>query len=445
MEASKVRDLCERILGLAGAEESEVIYFETSTALTRFANNQIEQNVSEVVANVMIRGHWGRRVARVTGSRFDDESLKRLLAKAAEIAAVQKDSPDLLPLTEPQSYKSADHFCEATAAASPEVRADGVRAHLAPVRAKGLTAAGIYSTGHQAVAIANSRGLWAHDRFTTGTFSTQVMGEKGSGFAAQTFPSIQSIDIAALTERAIGKCIGSEQPADLPPGKYTVILEPAAVSNLLMFTGFFGFSAQAHLDGRTPFVGKEGERVFGENITIRDNAYHELATGVPFDFEGMPRQIVTLIDKGVLTSLVHDRSTAVKMNANSTGHALPQPNPNGPVPLNLCLEPGERTPEEIIADTPKGILVTQFHYTNLVNPMELSLTGMTRNGTFMIENGKVTGAVKNMRFTESVIRALSKVTALGNDLTLASSTFGGGYLVPTLRIEDFTFSSATEF
>lgn len=445
MEASKIRELCDRVLELSGAEETEVTYFEVATALTRFANNQIEQNVSEVVANIMVRGHWGKKIARVTGSRFDDDSLRRLMTKAAEIATVQKDSPDLQPLAESQTYQPTDHFCELTASASPDERARGVREHILPVSAKGLTASGIYSTGYQTVAIANSRGLWAHDRFSTGSFSTQVMGAQGAGFAVQTSPSIKRVDIATLTDRAMGKCLGSENPANLQPGEYTVILEPSAVSNLLMFCGMLAFNAQAHIEGRTPFAGKVGEKVFGDNITIRDNAFHELATGVPFDFEGMPRQNTTLIDRGVLASLVHDRSTAAKTETTSTGHALPQPNPNGPVPLNLCLEPGEQTPEEIIAATPKGILVTQFHYTNLVNPMELSITGMTRNGTFMVENGRITGAVKNMRFTESVIKAFSNVTAVGSDLTLASSTFGGGYLVPTLRIEKFNFSSATEF
>jgi PmbA protein len=240
------------------------------------------------------------------------------------------------------------------------------------------------------------------------------MGKQGSGFAMGAFSRVGRIDIEALSRRAIDKCLRSEDPRPLEPGSYTVILEPSATSNLMMFMGMLAFNGLAHAEKRSPFAGKLGQRVFGDNVTIEDNAYHDLAHGMPFDFEGLPRQRVTLVEGGVLQGLIHDRRTAKLMKTESTGHALPQPNPSGPWPLNLMLQPGEQTPEEILAGTKKGILVTQFHYTNIVNPMEISLTGMTRNGTFMVEDGQIVHAVKNMRFTESVIKAFNHVSAIGN-------------------------------
>ncbi len=445
MDQNEVIRLCEQALGYSSADETEVIYHEVASALTRFANNQIEQNVAEVVADLTFRGVWGQKTARVTTSRFDEPSLRRVAATAEEVARTQRDNPDLLPLPGEQAYQTSDHYCAETASFTPERRAELVSTHIGPVAQAAYTAAGIFQTGHQAVAVANSNRLRAYDRFSQATFSTQVMGDDGAGFASHVHHRAETVDIGALTERALEKCRASQVPQPLEPGEYTVILEPSAVSNLLMFMGPLGFNALAHIEGRSPFGGKVDEKVLGENITIEDNAYHEQAGGVPFDFEGMPRQRVTLIDRGVLKSLVHDRRTAAQMQTETTGHALPQPNPNGPWAMNLMIQPGDQSPEEIIQSTRRGILVTQFHYTNIVNPMELSITGMTRNGTYMIEDGKITHAVKNMRFTESVIKALSNVSAVGNDIKLASSTFGGGYLVPTLRIENFTFSSATDF
>jgi predicted Zn-dependent protease len=445
MDEKQAKKICDKLLKFTDADEAEVLFHETSSALTRFANNQIEQNVSEAVADVTFRGVWGKRTARVTTSRFDDAALKRVADKTKEIASVQKDNPELLNIPEPQKYEKIEHFCEKTAFFTPEDRAEAVARHIKPVKAKKLTAAGIYETGFDSVAVANSKGLWAFDFFTKATFSTQVMGGVGSGFANAIQTKTEDIDIDALTLRAIDKCVSSEKPKAIKPGEYTVILEPDAVSNLLMFTSWLAFNALSYIEKRSPMTGKLGQKVFGDKITIKDDAYAKLSSGVPFDFEGMPRKRLTLVEKGVLKNLAHDRRTAKMMGVETTGHALPQPNPSGPYAMNLNIAPGKDSPEKIIKSTKNGVLVTQFHYTNVVNPMQLSITGMTRNGTFMIENGEIAYAVKNMRFTESVIKALSNVSAIGNDPTCASSTFGGGYVVPTLRIEKFTFSSGTEF
>ncbi|MBI4713307.1 MAG: hypothetical protein HY762_08430 [Planctomycetes bacterium] len=210
---------------------------------------------------------------------------------------------------------------------------------------------------------------------------------------------------------------------------------------------FRGFGALGYQEGRSFLSGKLGSRVMGGNISITDDVYHPLIQGMPFDFEGMPRQKVTLIDKGVARNVVYDRLTAKKdRRTHSTGHGLPQPNPQGPLPTSLILQPGDSSIAEMIASTKKGLLISEFHYTNLVEPMKMVLTGMTRNGLYLIENGIITRGVKNMRFTESVLRALSNVELISRETELHKGFFGGGgFIVPTLKINNFNFSSETKF
>jgi predicted Zn-dependent protease len=232
------------------------------------------------------------------------------------------------------------------------------------------------------------------------------------------------------------------------------VLEPAAVSSLLLFTASHGFGAQQVMDGCSFLSGRLGEPVFGANVSVADDAFHPLAVGPVFDGVGMPRQRVALVERGVAKGLVHDQSTAKRAGCASTGHAQPQPSRDGPYAGNLVLETGggggagasaSTGTDDLIRGVKRGLLVTQFHYSNVVEPTKLTLTGMTRNGTFLIENGEIVGAVKNMRYTESLVEAFGRVSAMGGDATLASALFGGWVVVPSVRIEGFGFSSGTEF
>jgi predicted Zn-dependent protease len=446
MERDRAREICERGLSFASADEAEVLLQGGSSALTRFANNRIEQNVNETGYGISVRAVFGKKVGRASTNNFDDESLKKAVESAELIARYQKDDEELLPMPGPQEYREIANFVEATAGFSPTDRAEAITDLINHCRSEaGLTTAGIFSNESQYLALANSKGLFAYDCMTSAVFSATVMTDDSAGWAEDNNKYVTKIDLKNVAGTAIDKALKSREPVAVEPGEYTVVLEPAASANLLIFLGWFAFGALVYQEGRSFLSGKLGKKVFGDNINISDNVFHELSSGLPFDFTGMPRRKVTLVENGVAKAIVHDRRTAKKDGVETTGHGLPLPNTSGPIPLNIVFQPGEASLEDMIASTKKGILVTQFHYANTVNPMKLVVTGMTRNGTFLIEDGKVTKAVKNMRMTESLEKILNNVEMIGKDAVKRRGFFGGGLVVPALKVNNFTFSSSTDF
>jgi predicted Zn-dependent protease len=442
----EAKQICDKVLSYSSTDETEVIIQSGSSALTRFANNQIEQNVNETGASLSVRTVFGKKVGRASTNMLDEKSLRRMVEAAEILARVQPDDEELLPMPQVQRYTELKNYVEATSQFGPKERAQALESLILRCRKeRNLTASGIFSTESRVLALANSKGLFACDRMTESVFSATVMTEDSAGWAEETSKDVREIDVEKVSGVAIEKAVSSRKPVSIKPGEYTVILEPSAAGDLLIFLGWLAFGALAYQEGRSFLSGKLGQKVFGENITIEDNVFHDMASGLPFDFEGMPRQRVSLIEKGVAKNVVHSRRTAKKAGTQTTGHGLPEPNTSGPIPLNLALAPGNSTLEEMVKSTEKGILVTQFHYTNPVNPMKLILTGMTRNGTFLIEKGKVNGAVKNLRFTESLEKVLSNVEMLGKELVKTRGFFGGGLVTPAMKVRNFTFSSATEF
>ena len=249
---------------------------------------------------------------------------------------------------------------------------------------------------------------------------------------------------AAVGRRAADKAVRSASPRAIEPGEYEVVLEPNAVSTLVGFLAYIGFGGRALTEGRSCLSGKEGQRVADPRITIYDDALSPETIGLPFDFEGTPRRRVDLIRDGVFLDGVYDRRTAKQAGKETTGHALPPPNPEGPFPLNLFMAPGEAGLEDMVAATSRGLLVTRFHYSNIVNPVESSITGMTRDGTWLIEDGEVRHPVVNLRFTQSILEALSEVSMVGRDTELASEFFFSASRVPALKIDRFRFTSRSD-
>jgi predicted Zn-dependent protease len=330
-------------------------------------------------------------------------------------------------------------------APDPDATARSVAAMTARARAEGCRAAGIQGAENELRLVMNSRGLDVADLDTRAEISFSVFKDDGAGWATGIAATRAGVSEAAISERAVAKALASRNAVAVAPGRYTVVLEPAAVASLLLFASYKGFGAQQVEDGSSFLSGKLGEKVVGDGISILDDCHHPLAVGHTFDGEGVPRTTVPLIEHGFARGLVHDRATAHRMGCRSTGHATPQPSCSGPIASNLVLAPGAGRGEELLRGVDRGILVTQFHYTNMVEPTALTLTGMTRNGTFLVERGEVARPVKNMRFTQSLVEALRHVTGIGGDAELSSALFGGFTVVPTVRIEDFQFSSGTEF
>jgi len=444
-DRTQLKESAQRALDYARGFDAEVILSTEDKALTRYGENVITQNIAGSEIRLSVRLLKDGRMGKASTSNLTDAGIKRCVETAREALKVAEPDAALLPLPEPQSYREKGSYHRVTHGLSPEARADGVARAVEVCRKEGLQGAGIFSSGARAVAVANSRGLWACHQMSRATFSLSAMSDDSSGWAEESDCDSDRIDIDRIVDRAVRIALDGREPGEIEPGSYTVIFEPAAVADFMLFLGWDAFNGLAFVEGRSCFSGKVGRKVVGDNITIVDDAFHPLTPGLPFDFEGLPRRPVTLIENGVFLGTVHDRRTARKAGVEQTGHALPQPDYYGPMPLNIIVSPGVSSREEMIAETDRGLLVTRLHYTNIIDPMKMTLTGMTRDGLFLIEGGRVVKGLKNMRFTDSVLHVLSNVVALSKDL-YKNETFwgGGGTVAPVIKVEDFHFTSRTE-
>jgi len=441
--ASELHRIAERVLKLSDADETEVDIGVVSDALTRFANNTIHQNVAEQNLSISVRAVIDGRTARATTNKTDEESLRRVVASAGELARFQPKNPDLLPMLKQQKIQKVRRYFPATAAATPADRARAVTRVCKAAQNSKQTAAGIFSTGMMETVFANSRGYFTHYEQTRAEFSVTMLEKDSSGWAKSTSQNMFDIDPDSLGAIAARKAIDSRGPKEIAPGHYTVILEPSAVLDLVGFL-FYDFAGTSVLDKRSMFTDRMNKPLFGSNITLWDDVYHPLQLGSPFDGEGVPRQRVLLVDQGVPRNLVYARATAKKMKAKPTGHGFSLPNEYGEAPMNLVFEGGNATLDEMIASTDRGILVTRLWYIREVDPYEKILTGMTRDGTFLVENGKISGGIRNFRFNQSMIKMLSNVEMLGKAVRAAGEE-SFDMVVPAMKVRDFHFSEVTKF
>jgi predicted Zn-dependent protease len=445
LEESRLRQLSDSALAQAKGYETELIFSVGEGALTRFGDSVITQNVVQGEAGVSIRLMKDGKMGKASTGNLTEKGIASCVASAKATLEFSAPDSELLPLISPQTYQSKESYNPRTLAFSPEERADGVTRAVNRFQKDDCVGAGIFSTGAGAIAIANSKGVWAYHQKTSSSFSVSAFSKDSSGWAQVTDRDAYALDLDGTAETAARKAIASRAPHTVEPGEWTVVLEPAAVADAMMYLAWEGFNGKLLVEGRSPFSGKAGQKVVGDNITIVDDAYHALTPGQPFDYEGMPRQRVSLIENGVFIGGVHDRATGKMAGVPSTGHALPQPDTGGPLPVNLVISAGKSTLEEMIGSTERGLLVTRFHYTNILDPMKLTITGMTRDGLFLIEKGRVVRGVKNMRFTESILAMLNNVELISSDLYKTDTFWGGGGTVaPAMKVNKFHFTSATE-
>jgi PmbA protein len=441
----EARAVAEAALDLPGADGIEVLFFHEWGGLTRFARSSIHQSTWREDTGIRVRVIVGGRVGVASSNDFSKEGARRVAANAlelAEVAAPDPMFPGLAPRADVAEKPVA--FDDATAETTPERRADGV-AGLVGQLGGGFHAAGAFETKAVEVAMANTEGQFCYAPYSQATVSTVVSGgEGGSGAADVAAGKADEVDLGEVGRRAFQKARDSQRARGVEPGRYDVVLEPPAVDTLVVFLAFMGFSGRAILEGRSPFSGKDGQQVAAPSIDIYDDALSPLTLGLPFDFEGTPKRQLDMIEKGVFRQGVHDRRSAKMAGTESTGHALPPPNPEGAFPLNLFLGTGDASLEAMIAGTSRGLLVTKFHYSNVVRPIETTITGMTRDGTWVIEDGQVAYPVKNLRFTQSILEALSNVEMVGRDSVLASEFFVAASRVPALKISGFNFTSASD-
>jgi len=454
----KAADIFDRIRKHSTADELEVIFYGGKSALTRFANNVIHQNVAEENYGVSVRTVFSGRTARATTNRLDEDSLRRVVEASESLAKVQHPDSDLLPLASEgarPTQKPPCRYFEATAAITPEARANAVGKIVHRAKHHKLTAAGIFSTSESVDGIFNSLGLTAWHEQTSAEISITMLGPDSSGWQKSNSPDITKLDGARLAELAATKAEQSAGPKEVPPGKYTVILEPSAVLDIVGFM-FWDFGGMAVLDQRSFLNDRVGTKLFGENINIWDDVNHPLQSGSPFDGEGMPRQKVQLVKNGAVERLVYARATVEKMKKSefadkvgpieATGHGFPLPNEMGEAPMNIVFEPSKSTQtiDQMLASTERGIYVTRLWYIREVDPYEKMVTGMTRDGTFLIEDGKIRYGLRNFRFNESLIKMLSNVEMMSEPVR-ASGEESFDMVVPAMKVKEFNFTEVTKF
>jgi predicted Zn-dependent protease len=441
---SLAQQVVDRALA-AGATEAEVLVISDDSALTRFANSEIHQNVAEDSVFVNLRFAIGKRVAVASTGRLDEDGLRALVERAAEIAPNVDELEDWGGLPEPDGEAAVAQplaYIAATAAATPESRAAEVRAVIGAADGVGALAFGSFRTAAETVSVANSRGIGVTERRTTAHLITVHMSpDGGTGYAEAASTDVAAISGAALGAEAAAKARASDHALALPPGDYPVVLEEYAVVDIVDQMGFLGFSASAVQEGRSFF--EEGRRIGSDLVTIVDDAADPNGMPAGFDYEGVRKQRVPWIERGVCREVLFDAQTAARAGRRSTGHAYPAPNPYGPLPGNIVMNPGTSARGDLISGLDRGLLVTRFHYTNTVHPKLAITTGMTRDGTFLVEGGVIKGPVRNLRFTQSYLDALAGVSAVARERKTVVGGFGA-VVVPALRIDAWTFTGATE-
>ena len=438
-------ELIESILMRCTGNPAEVTLLYNDAELTRFANNTIHQNVAERDAQVTLRYLIGKQIGTASTNRMDQAGLDELVRRAKVNAQTSPADPNYPGLPEPVDYHRVAAWDAITAAYSPEKRARAVGAVCQMAEEKGLNASGAFSTSSRVLVVANTEGVFTFHPLTNADFQTVVMSDDSSGRAQESAWKVDDLDVVALGRQAIETAASGHNPHKIDPGEYTVVLEHYVTEDLINSLNFYGMGAQALQEGRSWMNDRIGKQLMNPVISIWDDGLDTNGSPLPFDFEGVPKQHVDIVKNGVVMGPVYDRYSGAKMGQPSTGHACPiEFRGLGPLALNLFMEPGDVTVQEMIASTKKGIYINRFWYTRLVHPRDCVMTGMTRDGVFMIEDGEVSYPVKNLRFTMPYVQALANAEAVGKASHLLVSDFGGiSVRVPALKINGFNFTGST--
>lgn len=445
--SEKLKQLAETALALSKADQTELVLQTLDSSLSRFANNTIHQNVFESNATARVRVILGKRTGVAETNDLSAEGIARAIGTARAIAQTQTDLPNTAPLPSAAAAPQVNAFFARTAECSPETRAQVISKLCKQAAAQKLIAAGAFRTDAYEIAVANSLGTFQYHQGTIADLHTVTMNEAGtaSGYASASAPDVRALDSEAVARVAMDKALRSQNPIALAPGEYTVILEPPAVAMMLQYLAWHTFNALAVQEERSFVRGKKGELVFSPLMTLFDDGASTQGYASPFDHEGVPREKVMLIENGIAREMVYDTFTAQRDKVQSTGHSLPAPNMQGPLARNLFLAAGDKSRQELISSVQRGILVTRFWYTRVVAPLNVMMTGLTRDGTFLIENGQVSLPVKNLRFTTSYIDALKNTRGIGNDMTLVRDEwYGMNFCAPTLVVDGFNFTGVTQ-
>ena len=433
LSKEEAQAILKKVVGFSKAEFCEVSLRGSDGGNIRYARNAVSTAGQISTMSLGVSSTYGKKTGSATINEFDDASLEKVVRRAEELAMLAPENPEFMPLLGPQTFAESKTFNENTAAMTPDTRAEMVGKSLSVSKAAGLDAAGFLENSTSFNAVMNSKGLFAYNKGTNVSFSVTVRNKQGtgSGYVEQDFNDLSKMDTLALSKIAASKANGSAGAKAIEPGKYTVILEPLAASDILgnMFRGFDARSAD---EGRS-FMSKKGggtrlgEQLFSDNVNIYSDPLNPEIPSSTWSGDGLPVKRTQWVEKGVVKNLAYSRYWAAQKNVE-------------PLPFSrgVIIEGGNQSLAELIKSTEKGILVTRFWYIRSVDPQTVLLTGLTRDGTFYIENGEIKFPIKNFRFNESPVIMLNNVEAMGKPVRTASG------LIPPMKIRDFTFTSLSD-
>lgn len=438
--------IADAVMQASSADETEVLAIEQNESLTRFANNYIHQNVTERNVQITIRSVIGTKLGIAVSNDTRPDRIRDLAKRAYDAAKLQPDNPQFKGLPKPQPVTAVHAFDAAVAHCTPDERAARVGPICKRASDAGCSAAGSMTTVSLDIGVANSNGIFVEHRATTADASTVIMGKNSSGWAQSTGWQLSVVKPDALAEEALSKVRLGTDPVDFEPGEYTVVLDPYATADLMEMLAYDGMGALAVQEGRSWLNNRIGQRIMADIVNIVDDGSNTAGLPWPFDFEGVPKKVVPIVASGVALSPVYDSFTAGREpGKQSTGHATP-PSPQGrfgPAPMNLCMRPGSASLDAMIRSTKSGLYITRFWYTRTVHPRDAVVTGMTRDGTFVIRDGEIAHAIKSLRFTQSYVEALKDAETIGSTPRLLRSGFGGAVSVPPVKLAKFRFTSST--
>lgn len=458
MVTERLQNVAEKTVELAlkgKVDQAQAASFLWDSALTRYANSQIHQNIASKTGGVAIKVVIDKKIGTLRVNTLEERQIKEAIKQAVKIAKVTPPNKDFKSLPKPEKWTPIQGtFDKDTATCSPDYRAERVEEVISTAHSKSpivKAVAGSFSTDMLAFAVSNSLGVSAWAKISLASINTTVIsevdGSEGFGYAEQYSRRMKDINAVQIADRAAEKSISSVKPAKLPPGEYEAILSPLAVGTVFGYLGYIGFSATPYQDGQSFVKYHLDEQVFDKKISVKDDARdkHTLIA-VPVDGEGVSKTVVKLIDRGVVSerSICYDSLSSGREGKRSTGHSIP-PITSGfgqarPMPINMVAARGDATVDEMIEETGHGIFVTRFHYVNPVEPTKAILTGLTRDGTFLIKNGEIVGPIINMRFTDSMLSALRKLPMIGKEVEQGETT-----AVPAMKLDKLRFTGVTQY
>ena len=431
--------ILDKAIKASKADECTATLSGSSGGNIRYALNSVSTSGYVSDCDLAVEVAFGKRTGIATINSFDDASIQAVVRRAEELAKLAPENPEFMPAIDKQTYKASDTFVQKTADITPEYRASVAAACIEPCRKDKLTAAGFFTDGQSFSAIANSKGNFGYQKSSVMDFTCTVRTDdgKGSGWVARDLADVSKFDVKDDIKTAIRKAKGSVDAKALEPGKYTVIMEPAATAGLVSFM-MFGFDARQADEGRS-FLSKKGggnklgEKLFDERVTMFSDPWDANAAVLPWDNDGLARERTTIIDKGKVNYLHYSRYWAQKQGKKSVGQ-----------PGNLIMVGGDKSTMDLVKGTKKGVLVTRTWYIRLVDPQTVLLTGLTRDGTFYIEDGEIKYPIKNFRFNESPAIMLNNIEEIGKPVRVADDESPFVMMIPPMKIRDFTFTSLSD-